>query len=122
MIIIIGSGVRFYNNRQLSQRLDLYVEYDPDNTALISNSPPLNEEIEFDNGQTIFLTVNINDAEVEELIQLPGIGLVKAEAISSYRRINGRFMSINDLIEVNGIGPATLDKIRNLVHISPDSL
>ncbi len=56
--------------------------------------------------------VNINTATKEELEALPGIGPVKAQAIIDYRKANGPFKSIDDLKKVNGIGDATLDKIK----------
>lgn len=55
--------------------------------------------------------VNINTADSEELETLPGIGPVKAQAIVNYRNANGDFGSIEDLINVKGIGIKTLEKI-----------
>ncbi|MCH7627001.1 MAG: helix-hairpin-helix domain-containing protein [Chloroflexi bacterium] len=48
---------------------------------------------------------------------LPGIGPVKAQAIVDYRVLNGPFTSVEELLEVKGIGPATLDKIRDMITI-----
>lgn len=55
--------------------------------------------------------INVNTAEVEELVLIPGIGEVKAEAIISYRNENGMFNSVEELINVSGIGEKTLEKI-----------
>ncbi|MCD5978843.1 ComEA family DNA-binding protein [Pseudomonas quasicaspiana] len=58
--------------------------------------------------------VNINTAEAETLQkQLSGIGKGKAEAIVAYREANGEFTSVDELIEVKGIGKALLDKNRD---------
>lgn len=58
-------------------------------------------------------TININTATAEELSDfLPGIGPKKAEAIVSYRSLSGGFGSVDELLNVDGIGKATLDKIR----------
>jgi len=57
-------------------------------------------------------TVNINNASETELVALPGIGPSKAKAIAEYRQQNGGFKSIDDLQQVKGIGPATLEKLR----------
>lgn len=58
-------------------------------------------------------TVNINTASVEELCEvLPGIGEVKAKRIVEYRDAAGGFDSIDELLNVKGIGEKTLEKIR----------
>ena len=62
-------------------------------------------------------SININLASALELEMLPGIGEVKARAIVEYRVLNGPFTSVEELLEVKGIGPATLDKVRDLITI-----
>jgi competence protein ComEA len=61
--------------------------------------------------------VNLNTATPEELDALPGIGPVMASAIIAWRDANGPFASIEQLGEVDGIGPARLEKLRDLVHV-----
>ncbi|KUI23505.1 hypothetical protein AU193_01820 [Mycobacterium sp. GA-1285] len=61
--------------------------------------------------------VNLNTATVEELDTLPGIGPVTAAAIVSWRDANGPFTSVDQLGDVDGIGPARLNKLRDLVHV-----
>lgn len=65
--------------------------------------------------------VNINTADQAELESLPGVGAVRAAAILEYRRENGPFQSIEDLLEVDGIGEKTLDKLRNFVTVSTEN-
>lgn len=60
--------------------------------------------------------ININNADAELLQNLPGIGEVKAQAIISFRDTNGPFPSVESLLDVPGIGPATLEAIRELVE------
>lgn len=62
--------------------------------------------------------IDLNKADLEQLMSLPGIGTVKAKAIISYRQAHGNFNSIDDLINVTGIGPSTLEKIRDYVTVS----
>ena len=59
--------------------------------------------------------VNINTADVWLLMALPQIGEVRAQAIVDYRNDNGPFQSIEELLNVTGIGTATYDEIKELV-------
>ncbi len=63
--------------------------------------------------------VNINEATLEELDTLPGIGPTTAQAIIDYRAANGPFESIDELLDVQGIGEGTLDDIRAYVTVEP---
>lgn len=56
--------------------------------------------------------VNFNTATQAELQSVPGIGQVKAQSIIDERTSNGPFTSCDDLQRVNGIGPATVKKLR----------
>lgn len=56
--------------------------------------------------------VNINEADVTGLQNLPGIGPAKAQAILQYRTEHGPFKSVDDLNNVSGIGDKTLEKIK----------
>lgn len=60
--------------------------------------------------------VNINTASKEELLKLPGIGEVTAEKIINYRD-NNNFTKIEDLKNVNGIGTATYNKLKDLICV-----
>lgn len=59
--------------------------------------------------------VNINAADSAELEMLPGIGPVIAQRILDYRQAYGPFVQIEDIMEVTGIGPATFDKLQDLI-------
>lgn len=61
--------------------------------------------------------VDLNSATVEQLDGLPGIGPVTAAAIVAWRDANGRFSSVDQLGDVDGIGPARLEKLRDRVHV-----
>jgi competence protein ComEA len=56
--------------------------------------------------------VNINEANATELESLPGVGPATAQAILDYRSEHGRFRSVDDLLNVRGIGPAKLEQIK----------
>ncbi|WP_432822266.1 ComEA family DNA-binding protein [Trichloromonas sp.] len=59
--------------------------------------------------------VNINTATLAELEVLPGIGPVSAQRIIDYRSERGPFSTIDQLVEVKGIGDKSLEKLRPLV-------
>jgi competence protein ComEA len=61
--------------------------------------------------------IDINTASATELETLSGIGEVLAATIIEYRTQNGPFVSVEDLMDVSGIGPATLDEIRDQVTV-----
>lgn len=61
--------------------------------------------------------INLNTATREELMTLNGIGAVKADAILAYRAENGAFQSVDQLLEVSGIGEKTLEKLRTQVCV-----
>ncbi len=59
--------------------------------------------------------ININIANVEELMKLSGIGPSKAKSIIDFREKIGRFEQVEDLLEVSGIGEKTLEKIKDQI-------
>lgn len=62
-------------------------------------------------------TVNINIASQSELETIPGVGPVTAQAIIEWREAHGPFTSVDQLIEISGIGERTLERIRPHVSI-----
>jgi len=56
-------------------------------------------------------TVDLNTADETQLDSLPGVGPVTAQAILQWRQRNGRFTSVDELLEISGIGPKTLAQI-----------
>jgi competence protein ComEA len=61
--------------------------------------------------------ININTASETDLETLPGVGPVTAAAIIDYRTQNGPFAAVDDLVDVSGIGPATLEEMRPFVTV-----
>lgn len=63
--------------------------------------------------------INLNTADAQTLESgLIGIGKVKAQAIVDHRTANGPFASVDELLEVKGIGAATLEKNRDKLSIN----
>ncbi len=70
-------------------------------------APSQEEEITF--------PLPLNTATKEELMALPNIGEVKAQDILDYREELGGFSSLEELLDISGIGQATLDSIYDLL-------
>ncbi|MDY6821919.1 MAG: helix-hairpin-helix domain-containing protein, partial [Deferribacterota bacterium] len=56
--------------------------------------------------------IDLNSATKKQLMSLDGIGEVKAEAIIEYRERYGKIYSIEELININGIGKKTIENIK----------
>lgn len=61
--------------------------------------------------------VNLNVASAAELDELPGIGPQTAQAIVEHRTRNGPFLSVEELLDVRGIGPSKLAALRERVRV-----
>ena len=68
-------------------------------------------------GETSADLLNINTATLEELDSLPGIGPTIAQRIIDYRTKNGAFSTIEEIMDVSGVGPATFDEIKDLIKV-----
>ena len=65
-------------------------------------------------------SLNINTASAEMLAEtIEGVGKRKAEAIVRYREEHGPFASVDELLEVSGIGPKTLERSRDKLKVGP---
>ena len=61
--------------------------------------------------------VNLNHADLTELMTLPGIGEAKAKLILQYREENGAFTDISELMNISGIKQAAFDKIKDYITV-----
>ncbi|MCA0900767.1 ComEA family DNA-binding protein [Microbulbifer agarilyticus] len=62
--------------------------------------------------------VSLNTATAEELADaLDGVGVTRAELIIQYREENGSFSSVEELLEIKGIGVATLEKNKDRIQL-----
>lgn len=83
----------------------------------IARNSPLNSLVTSENKFTY--PIDINKATREEFESLPGIGSAKAADIIEYRQKIGAFTSIEELLDISGIGPATLETLREYLICEP---
>ncbi|MCI8514265.1 MAG: hypothetical protein HFI93_06495 [Lachnospiraceae bacterium] len=61
--------------------------------------------------------VDLNTADAERLMTLPGIGKAKAAAILAYREEHGAFSSVEEIRQVSGIGEAVYEKLKEFITV-----
>lgn len=121
MIIIIYTNDQineYKNNNTKVEYVYIEVPSCPDkiNDACINKQTELSQKEET-NEEKSNSKISINQANVEELTSLSGIGEKKANDIIEYRNQNGNFKTIEDLKNVNGIGDALFEKIKDYITI-----
>jgi competence protein ComEA len=72
--------------------------------------------------RTVPRLVDLNSATVDELESLPGIGAVLAQRVIDHRKTVGRFITVQDLREVKGIGSKKFEQIKSLVTVARGEL
>lgn len=82
------------------------LELSPAEFSNDKNSEPLTEK-----------SINLNSAGIADLVKMPGIGEKTAENIIALRNIKGRFKTIEELMEVKGIGEVKFNKIKKFLYI-----
>jgi len=65
-------------------------------------------------------TLNLNTADAERLQALPGIGPALAEGIVAYRQEHGPFQTVEDLLQVPGIGPKRWERMRHAIRVTAE--
>lgn len=118
MVIIIYTKeeIQHYNESKIKTEY-VYIEVnncpDPINDSCIKEY----EEEKIDNNEKSNNKVNINNATIEELTTLSGIGESKAKLIIEYREKNGLFKSVEELSNVKGIGESLIEKIKDNITV-----
>lgn len=96
--------------QKLADEMVVYVPVVGEDTPPVTGSPTVTNTTA--SRQTEGGQVNLNSATLEDLQELPGIGPAKAQAILTYREEKGSFQSVDDLLNVTGIGEKSLEKIK----------
>lgn len=107
----------FYSNKNKSNSaLTDKKKVDYDQELLDFSSDNYSERTKNNNPHSE-LKININNSTIEELMLLPGIGEKTAENIITFRDKNGNFRKVDDLIDVPGIGIKKLEKLKKHIII-----
>ena len=77
----------------------------------------IDEEDNEEDDDNNYLLVNINEADIDELMSIPYIGEVIAERIIDYRNENGPFEDEEELLNISGIGEKKLNNIINYITV-----
>ena len=81
----------------------------------------LTETTEGGGGETTSGLININTAGVAELDTLWGISVVRAERVIQYRETNGPFQTIEEIVDVRGIGWGIFNRIKDQITVNEDT-
>ena len=108
-ILIVGIVIRYLDSKDPDRIPDFEVRK---NAVEV---PPEKEKPEISQAQEL---IDINSATAKEFERLPGIGPQIAGRIVAYREKNGAFKRVDDITKVRGIGPKTLERLRQHLTMS----
>lgn len=110
--LLLGMGVWWF--RSDVQPLPIIREEAPESFDISRQSA---EADEADFMQSPVFPISINRSTIRELENIPGIGPVTARRIVDFRNQSGPFRSLEDLLEVQGIGRKTLEKMKPYIEL-----
>ncbi|MDH4223319.1 MAG: ComEA family DNA-binding protein [candidate division Zixibacteria bacterium] len=117
LVLIMGSGVTLYKRYHPDFAPEYLLDRErPKEKEQLSVEKHFNNSRDKDSNRSES-KINLNTATLEELISLPGIGKELGRRILTYREKRGSFSRIEELLEVNGIGPKTFEKIKDQISI-----
>ncbi len=112
-----GEGVWTYNEIQMEVNVRFFVLFAFVACTVLGFAPVQTQAAEIEAAPAVLL-INVNTASAAELQRLPGIGRVTAQSIIDYRTDVGEFSAPEDLLKVKGIGPKTLEGIRDQIDVN----
>ena len=118
VLILLFSIYKVIDSKNLDIKDNVYIvsQSDVHEKESISNNISDENDIENDLNNKNNL-ININTASIQELDTLPGIGEATANKIVNYREEKGKFNSIEEIKNVNGIGDKKYEELKTLISI-----
>jgi len=114
-VTVVNLAQPMFNGAQV------YVPFNVENnatpTAVILTESDTNSGLSKQASPSTEGVVNINNADATQLETLPGIGASTAEKIIPFRDENGRFVTIEEIMNVPGIGEGKFDQLRDLITV-----
>jgi competence protein ComEA len=109
--LLVGSGITLYKKTHPQFAPELVVEKSqPFTVKSPQTGDPLNEK-------EVKKKINLNQAKAGDLVLLPGLGPELSRRIIEYREANGPFQKIEDLMQVPGIGLKRFEQIKDYLTI-----
>ena len=113
---VVKDGTRVFVPRIPSTPVSIFSNQTSNTSADATSVSPSTSNPTSVNGVNLN-QIDLNTATIEQLTSLPEIGQTRANQIIAYRSAVGRFSTLEQLLEINGIGEKTLEAIRPLIVI-----
>jgi len=101
----------------LGEASDFKARAEKVDSIFFSKQHPQEPEVVLSQTVSVTQKIDLNRATLEDLMRLPKIGEVTAQRIIDYRTAHNGFTSVDELVNVKGIGEKTLERIKNEVCI-----
>lgn len=120
--IVLGGGVKLFH----LDKADTSYDFSSSDSFFAESSSKIDSVLAAEEDTLLSRTseeaavvfpIDINEARIDELTALPGIGKVTAQRIMEYRKVHGRFTSTDGLMKVKGIGAKKFERIRQHVKV-----
>jgi comEA protein len=115
-VFLLGVAIKIYKTYVIQPSIQQF-DYSQQDSIFKERSQLLLGDSLAVNGSGERIIVNINTANKNELMTLPGIGEATAERIILHREEIGSFTSIRDLKKVKGIGEKKFDKLKTYIEV-----
>lgn len=120
-VFLLGIFGYFLTHRQADVPYAVETAVNPAQVQTVQPDASAQEPVPEDPGKPDSLLegekININTAPAADLCRLPGIGEKRAQAILDYREEHGPFASLEELMEVSGIGPGIFAGVQDYITI-----